>query len=166
MIFPILCLPAISFIISWLATLVIRGLTPRIGFVDKPGGRKIHANPKPLGGGIAIFAGFAIPLLAALALVFSLAPNGSGAHWNPAYIRGAREHTPLALGMIGAMLLMHLLGLADDRRSLGPFFKLLVQLLIVGLFVILFDCRALTTLDHLGLGRWPSVIVTMLWITG
>jgi UDP-GlcNAc:undecaprenyl-phosphate GlcNAc-1-phosphate transferase len=166
MILPILCLPVISFIISWLATLVIRRLALKVGFVDKPGGRKIHTNPKPLGGGIAIFAGVAVPLLTALVLLSTLAPDGSGAHWNPAYIRGAREHTPLALGMIGAMLFMHLLGLADDRKSLGPFFKLGVQLIIVGLFVVLFDCRALTALDHLGLGRLPSVVVTMLWITG
>jgi UDP-GlcNAc:undecaprenyl-phosphate/decaprenyl-phosphate GlcNAc-1-phosphate transferase len=166
MIFPILCLPAISFIISWLATLLIRRLALKIGFVDKPGGRKVHANPKPLGGGIAIFAAVAIPLLAALALLSSLPSNGSGARWNPAYIRGAKEHSPLALGMIGTMLLMHLLGLADDRKSLGPILKLLVQLVMIGLFVILFDCRALTALDHLGMGHWPSVIVTTLWIAG
>jgi UDP-GlcNAc:undecaprenyl-phosphate GlcNAc-1-phosphate transferase len=166
MIFPLLCLPAISFIISWLATLVIRRIALKIGFVDKPGGRKVHTGATPLGGGIAIFAGVAIPLLLALALLSSVSPDGSGAHWNPAYIRGAKEHTPLALGMIGAMLLVHLLGLIDDRRSLGPFLKLIVQLAIVSLFVTLFDCRALTALDHFGLGRWPSVIVTVLWIAG
>jgi UDP-GlcNAc:undecaprenyl-phosphate GlcNAc-1-phosphate transferase len=166
MILPILCLPAISFVISWLSTLVIRRIALKVGFVDKPGGRKVHAGATPLGGGIAIFAGVTIPLLLALALLSAVSPDGSGAHWNPAYIRGAREHTPLALGMIGAMLLVHLLGLMDDRKSLGPFLKLIVQLAVIGLFVTLFDCRALTALDHLGLGRWPSVVVTVLWIAG
>ena len=55
MILSILGLGAISFVISWLGTWAMIRIAPRIGFVDKPGGRKIHANPKPLGGGIAIF---------------------------------------------------------------------------------------------------------------
>ena len=32
-------------------------LAPRVGLVDKPGHRKIHAAPKPLGGGAGIFLG-------------------------------------------------------------------------------------------------------------
>ena len=31
----------------------MKRIAPRLGFVDKPGGRKIHSNPKPLGGGVA-----------------------------------------------------------------------------------------------------------------
>ena len=165
MIRPILCLPILSFIISWFATLVIRKTAPRFGFVDKPGGRKIHANPRPLGGGIAIFSGIALPMIALLALLHSGMFNAHvQQRYDPAYVRGAQEHTGLALGLLGAMLAMHVLGLLDDRRALGPYLKLFVQLVVITLFVVVFDCRALTTLDHLGFGRWPSVIVTVLWI--
>src|SRR3954468_16360758 len=154
MLLPILCLGFASFVIAWIMTWVMIRLAPRLGFVDKPGGRKIHANPKPLGGGIAIFTGVALPMLAMLALLHSGAfIEHLQQRYDPAYIRGARAHTDLALGLLGTMLAMHILGLLDDRRALGPYLKLFVQLAVISLFVIAFDCRALTTLDHLGFGR-------------
>jgi UDP-GlcNAc:undecaprenyl-phosphate/decaprenyl-phosphate GlcNAc-1-phosphate transferase len=164
MILPILALAPVSFVIAWLATLLIRRIAPKLGFVDSPGGRKIHLNPKPLGGGVALYVGVAIPLLSLLALLH--APNFT---WHtsgldPAYLSGAREHTPLALGLLVGMFFMHVLGLRDDRKPLGPYFKLFVQLAVITGFVIIFDVRSLTALDGLKLGRWPSVIVTVLWI--
>ena len=54
MILPILGLCLASFVISWILTFAMIRIAPRIGFVDKPGHRKIHHNPKPLGGGVAI----------------------------------------------------------------------------------------------------------------
>ncbi len=164
MVLPILCLPFVSFIISWLATLLIRRVAPRIGFVDKPGGRKIHANPKPLGGGVAILAGVALPLVGALVLLHTPLVSGHDLKLDPAYVGGAGERTPLALGLLGAMLCMHLLGLVDDRKALGPYSKLIVQLLVISAFVIGFDNRCLQAADHLGLGRFPSYLVTILWI--
>src|SRR5258708_6499811 len=107
MIARILFLIPISFAISWCATWLMRRLAPRFGFVDKPGGRKIHANVKPLGGGVAIFAGVAIPLIAILVLLYAPPFGEQGRFWNPAYVRGAHQHTPLALGLVGAMFCMH-----------------------------------------------------------
>src|SRR5947207_2890987 len=69
MIVPILVLGVASFIVSWLLTAVMIRLAPRIGFVDRPGIRKIHVNPKPLGGGIAIFFALAIPMVIALVAI-------------------------------------------------------------------------------------------------
>src|SRR5262245_63258240 len=63
MVLPILALGAASFVISWLLTAGMIRLAPRIGFVDKPGHRKIHSNPKPLGGGVAIMLAIAVPML-------------------------------------------------------------------------------------------------------
>jgi UDP-GlcNAc:undecaprenyl-phosphate GlcNAc-1-phosphate transferase len=160
----ILCLPLISLVLSWITTLLVRRFAPRVGFVDKPGGRKIHANPKPLGGGIAIFVGVAVPLMAVLILLHTPAFGEHSGRFDPAYVRGAIERTPQALGLLAAMLGMHLLGLVDDRKALGPYSKLIIQLGITALFVILLDQRGLTTLDRFGLGRWPSVILSILWI--
>jgi UDP-GlcNAc:undecaprenyl-phosphate GlcNAc-1-phosphate transferase len=164
MILPILCLPVVSFVLAWCATWVIRRVAPRVGFVDKPGGRKIHANPKPLGGGVAIFTGIVIPMLAVLALLHTASFGEGNGRWNPAYISGAREHTPLALGLLAAMFAMLLLGLRDDRKAMGPYSKMVIQLAVIAAFVIAFNVRALTALDQLGLGRWPSVLVSVLWI--
>jgi len=52
----------------------MRVVAPWMGFVDKPGGRKIHVNPKLLGGGVAIFWSLALPILAGLAYVHCYLP--------------------------------------------------------------------------------------------
>jgi len=44
-------------------TAPVRGLALRTGLVDKPGPRKVHVNPIPLLGGVAIYCGFAIAVL-------------------------------------------------------------------------------------------------------
>jgi UDP-GlcNAc:undecaprenyl-phosphate GlcNAc-1-phosphate transferase len=170
MILPILGLCLASFAISWLLTLAMIRIAPRIGFVDKPGHRKIHENPKPLGGGVAICFALIGPMIVGLILI-----NGFGVqiveHYSArenmtALVSGAQAQTPLSVGMIGAILALHVLGLIDDRKSLGPFLKLIVQLAIAGVLVIGFNMRVLTALDEiLHMGRWPSVIVTVLWIT-
>src|SRR4051812_23468814 len=162
MTFAILGLGVVSFVISWVATFAMIRVAPRIGFVDKPGHRKIHHNPKPLGGGVAIFLGVVIPLVAVvtyawlpsnLAYIESAAPQH-------ALAGGVRMKTPLAQGIVLALLGMHLLGLVDDKRALGPYLKLIIQLGITTLLVASFrELRVLTAL-----GDVPSVIVTVLWI--
>jgi UDP-GlcNAc:undecaprenyl-phosphate GlcNAc-1-phosphate transferase len=163
MVYPILALGAASFVVAWVGTFAIRALAPRVGFVDKPGHRKIHRDPIPLGGGVAIFLGFALPLLAVLAYCAIVAPAAGSEFFH--YVGGVKRQTPMALGLMCTMLAMHLLGLADDRRAMGPFSKLVIQLAITAAFVTVFDVRALTFLDKLGLGRVPSVALTVLWVT-
>jgi UDP-GlcNAc:undecaprenyl-phosphate GlcNAc-1-phosphate transferase len=169
MIVPILALGVTSFFISWLLTALMIRLAPRIGFVDKPGLRKIHSNPKPLGGGIAMVWGIALPMLIGLAVVNQADPKWLGSfapHVDVgALIMGARQQTRLSLALLGALLLLHGMGLVDDRKALGPLVKLAVQLVLAAAIVVPFsEMRALTVLDQLGLGRWPSVLVTVLWI--
>ena len=160
---PILLLPVVSFVIAWIATAGVRHVAPRLDFVDKPGGRKAHASVKPLGGGIAIFLAVALPLLGVVVLSHtSLAAHLY--HGDPAYAGGARKDTRQGVGLLVAMTLMHLLGLRDDRKAMGPYPKLIAQLAITAAFVIFCDVRALTALDGYGLGRWPSVIVSIVWI--
>jgi UDP-GlcNAc:undecaprenyl-phosphate GlcNAc-1-phosphate transferase len=167
LVFAILCLAPISFAISFFMTLVMKNLSPRIGFVDKPGHRKIHPNPKPLGGGVAIFLGFALPVMIGLAVIHFIRPPTVAAaraaiqpSAMPAYWSGVRERTPVALEMIAAAFLMHLLGLLDDRKALGPYFKLIVQLTIISALVLLNpEIRVLTFL-----GNWPSILLAILWI--
>ena len=163
MVYPILALGAASFFVALVGTFLVRDIAPRIGFVDKPGHRKTHQKPIPLGGGVAILLGFALPLLAVLAVcnVVTVVPGSDFYD----YVGGVKRQTPMALGLVGAMLAMHLLGLRDDWRAMGPFSKLLFQLAITAAFVTLFDVRALTFLDKFGLGPIPSIVLTVLWIT-
>jgi UDP-GlcNAc:undecaprenyl-phosphate GlcNAc-1-phosphate transferase len=163
----IFALLAGSFILSWLLTGTMVRLAPKIGFVDQPGHRKIHSNPKPLGGGVAMFWAITLPMLAAIALLYL--PHAHWIDWSnkepwPALKSGAMRQVPMALGLLVGAFLLHLIGLLDDKRALGPWLKLVVQLAVAGTFVTWFDVRAMTVLDNLGLGRWPSVVVTVVWI--
>lgn len=50
-------IPALSFALVMLAVPIVRTIALRIGFVDRPNGRKIHRMPVPLSGGLAIYIG-------------------------------------------------------------------------------------------------------------
>lgn len=168
MLVPLLVLLAASFLLSIVLTRLMIWLSPRIGFVDRPGHRKIHANPKPLGGGVAIFSSVAILILLTVATL-AIAPNtllrnfASDEDMN-ALLRGGRQQAGLAIGLLCSMLVLHVLGLIDDKRNLGPYLKLFIQLAATAGFVTIFDVRAVTFLDQYGLGKAPSIIVTVLWI--
>lgn len=164
-------LALLSFALSLLLTFAIRSLAPRIGFVDKPGHRKIHHIPKPLGGGTAIFLAIALPMLLGLLAarhfdaIAAMFPAALQQHLR-IHLPGILHQTPLALKLLLAMLLMHVLGLTDDRRALGPYVKLFIQMSVIAGLVIVGDLRALTALDSLGMGKFPSILITVLWIAG
>jgi UDP-GlcNAc:undecaprenyl-phosphate/decaprenyl-phosphate GlcNAc-1-phosphate transferase len=83
------------------------------------------------------------------------------AHGN---IDGARQQIPLSLALVGGILVMHVMGLIDDRKVLGPYVKLIIQLAVAGGLVIGFDMRAMTFLDAHAGGPWLSGLLTILWI--
>jgi UDP-GlcNAc:undecaprenyl-phosphate/decaprenyl-phosphate GlcNAc-1-phosphate transferase len=162
MILPILGLGAISFVISWIGTYLMIRIAPKLGFVDKPGGHKVHANPKPLGGGVAIFLGFVIPLLGAVIVLNSINTALDPEPLWVSYKNGVIRQTPMALTFLGMCLILHVVGLIDDKKPLGPFVKLVVQLIAAGVLSICFkEMRILTTL-----GQVPSIVLATLWIVG
>ncbi len=189
-----------SFLLSSMLTRAMIWLAPKIGFVDKPGHRKIHANPKPLGGGVAIFWSFALLLGIGLCATLSVKTSHGGSILtstdDPAEFaeklraterqhfllpgitapltQGVRQQAPLLIGFLLATLCMHVMGLIDDKRALGPYSKLIVQLAVTTALVVTMEVlaqhtpslrlRVLTTLDSLGAGAAPSIILTVLWI--
>jgi UDP-GlcNAc:undecaprenyl-phosphate GlcNAc-1-phosphate transferase len=161
---PLLVLVSVSFVLAWLFTFAMIRIAPRLGFVDKPGGRKIHANPKPLGGGVAIFWAFALPLFMLVTLVPALFPPGHTStpqdKYHAALAGGVAQKTPLAMTILAASLGLHILGLLDDRKALGPYLKLLVQLAAAAIVVIPF--REMRVLDALGPG--VAITASILWI--
>ena len=167
MILPLLTLCGVSFILSLVGTFLVRRIAIRVGFVDKPGHRKIHSKPIALGGGVAIFLAFALPLAAAVAAAWfmpQLVAAGGSSRFDElraALVGGVQRQTPLALSFLGACLALHLMGLWDDRKAMGPYSKLFVQLAVAAALVLLNpSLRALTAL-----GTVPSIVLTVLWIT-
>jgi UDP-GlcNAc:undecaprenyl-phosphate GlcNAc-1-phosphate transferase len=62
--------------------------------------------------------------------------------------------------MLAAALLLHLMGLYDDRRPMGPRLKLALMLAAAAFAVLATDTR----LDPLVGGPWLSALITIVWI--
>lgn len=166
-----LCLiPAVvSCVISLVMCRMLIGVSGRLGIYDQPGreAHKKHDRPVANTAGIGIFWAIVIPLAAAIAAAW-VAPASLWTGWLApvaAHVPGIKAQTPMALGLLGAMAAMHGMGLIDDRRSLGPFVKLAVQVLVATMLVIFFDTRIFELLDQFGPpGVVASAIISVLWI--
>jgi UDP-GlcNAc:undecaprenyl-phosphate GlcNAc-1-phosphate transferase len=166
----ILMLAAVSLMIAMPATWVVLRLSRRAGAFDSApieGQVKAAHRPIPNTGGIAIALGVLIPMTIA-ALGISLMDAGT----LPEILEPIRQHIPglksmLPLGwtLIGCVLGLHLLGLIDDRRPMGPMLKLAIMLVPGALFATMFDTRLMTLLDAQVGGTWLSIIITIIWFT-
>ena len=134
-----------SVLLTFALTPVVRALAYRIGAVDYPkDARRMHKDPTPLIGGLGIFVSFT-----ASALLFLPRVSRSIA------------------GMLIGMLLMVLLGVADDVWDLNPFAKLFGQLIAAAVPVFFGQIR----IESIILGdntvlfpEWLSVAITVFWI--
>ncbi len=168
----VLGLVPVAFAVSLPLTWLMVRLGHRLGTFDSAGvAGQVKAAPRrvPNTGGVAIFWGIAGPMLAGLGLIWLLA---DGRVELPAFIAPLREHlsgikveTPLALGVLACMGLLHVLGLIDDRRPLGPWVKMAVMAAVaLAVPVSLEKTRLLTLLDARVGGPWLSIAVTAAWI--
>lgn len=164
----VLALIPTAFVLAGTATWVVLRVSRRVGAMDSapmPGQVKAERRAVPNTGGIGIFVGVALPLAAALASVPVLQarpemlPEPARVH-----LAGMGERLPMGLTLLACTSLLHVLGLIDDRRPLGPFLKLSVMAL-PALCVTLFfpDTRLLTVLDGPAGGAWASIAITVLW---
>jgi UDP-GlcNAc:undecaprenyl-phosphate GlcNAc-1-phosphate transferase len=150
-----------AFVISALAGPLMMRLAVKIGMVDRPGAHKAHAAATPLLGGSAIFAALAIPAVGALVILSVL--SAAGRDVLPPelaiHLPGAMERLPMAVGLLILAGVLHAMGLIDDRRALGPWPKLGLQVAVALVTVIVLDIRAM----HFA-GRPVSIAVSTLWI--
>ena len=118
-------------------------------------------------GGIGIFVGAVGPLAAALIwLAFQSLFLKDVPVWSVLEnLEGRLVVLPVWFAIVIAALVLHLMGLADDRRPLGAGVKLLVQAMLAAGLVLGFDVRFLHVLDDLGTFGWLlSVVGTIVWI--
>ncbi|MFN0124192.1 MAG: glycosyltransferase family 4 protein [Blastocatellia bacterium] len=145
---------AISAIASFLLTPLVRRLAIRWGAVDLPGGRRIHAQPTPRLGGVAIYISFVLTLL------FVPLPGNMVSDT-------FRDSLPQILALLVPATLIFLFGVYDDLRGSTASMKIIVQM-IVGAFVYFCGFR----IDAVSLpfgGAWePPVmagfLLTLFWI--
>lgn len=168
---PALCglLILVSFLIAIPATLLARGIGRRLNALDGAGvAGQIKAAPRriPNTGGVGIFLAIALPML--FGLIFFLTAGDDLLmrlhHDLPRFRDGARQQAPAALVLLGGLAILHIVGLIDDRKPLGPYLKLGIMLAVAAAVVILTQSRLLTFLDSSVGGPWLSVLITVLWI--
>ncbi len=128
----------------------------RAGWVDDPGRRKIHTQPIPLAGGLAIMTGLIVPLLVLAALwpLQLLAPDVADKVGYGFQARATQLGAIFsgALGMVG-------LGWLDDQRELRPAAKLAGQF-VIALLVAASGIRITLFVPSV----WFSYAATILWI--
>lgn len=136
-----LLVAAVAFGMSLLITPLCMGLARKLDFLDRPLGEmhKKHAEPIPLMGGLALFLSWALTLGGGLLVVFL-----SGNQLPPEVVNalpGIRGVLPQLGGLALAALALTVLGLADDRKPMGPMVKLVGQILICGAAAMLPNLR-------------------------
>ena len=147
-----LLVAAVGAVVTFAATPLVRLLSMRLGWIDRPSDRKVHPKPTPTAGGIAIFAGVAAALFVSRAV-----PGLSEIHRS-----SSDPDAALAAGLVVMGV-----GLLDDVRGLSPLGKLAGQILAAGLLVLL----GVQLLYFFVPGQGPvvltpdlSVELTVLWI--
>lgn len=101
----------------------------RIGLLDHPGGRKDHADPTPVHGGLAIAIGTILPALAI----------------------GSIDPPLLGLGVAAAILLI--VGVADDLYDIRWYWRVLAQVVAALAIVFIGDVKVEYIGPVFGLGR-------------
>ncbi|HKR84186.1 MAG TPA: MraY family glycosyltransferase [Terriglobales bacterium] len=109
---------ASSLLVSFIATKVIRDLANRKGWVSAPHNpRHLHTSPLPRLGGVAIALSFFVAILLGLSVQQFLQPTSALPTLYP------------LLTILPPALLIFLLGIYDDVRTVGPYLKFGVQAL-------------------------------------
>ncbi len=152
-----------AFVLSLALTALMRRIAPRIGYVDRPGGRKGHKRPTPLGGGVAIvLASCAVILGAAvMAVLWKRDPSsfpvpGIG----PDDMARASQSLQLVLYVLGGGLALAFFGLWDDLRPMHAVTKLVIQFVIATVIVVSSGMRISAVIPY----DWAQAAVTAFWI--
>lgn len=131
-----------SFFLSLVLTGVVKVFARRVGFLAYPVSDRFSDRTVPLGGGIAIFT----------TLLFFIVPATIAIKFFPGQLKSLSEAANIKLVdflakvnqliviLFGAIVLL-VLGLWDDKKHLGPFFKLGVQFAVAAAAALLADVR-------------------------
>ena len=142
-----------AFALTGLLTWPVRSLAIRWGAMDAPNlARKTQATPVPYLGGVAIAGGITTTTLAAV----YVGGNKSG--------ENVSQLKDLALTVLLPALLLGVMGLVDDLRSLSPWPRLITQS-FVGSFVAFIIVQGGTAGTPFGTSTLNTA-VTILWIVG
>jgi UDP-GlcNAc:undecaprenyl-phosphate GlcNAc-1-phosphate transferase len=135
---------------SFALTPVARRLAVPLGFIDRPGPRKVHLTPTPLLGGLAIYVGAVL----------------ATAIFNGGLARGQ------IVGILGAGTLLLVVGMLDDKKMLHPQFKLMGAAPMAAFLLLASGIQASVFSSASWLGEFPAVTLiadyalTVVWVVG
>src|ERR1700686_4836112 len=137
---------AVGLIASMGLTVPVRQLALRAGMVDHPGPRKVHVQPMPLLGGLAIYLGVLIALLVSL---------------------DGRALTQVIGIYIGATILA-VVGILDDRGLLHHQIKLFGAMPAAAVILLATGIRAqvFSTFWSGTAAMWADMALTLIWVVG
>ena len=136
----------VALAVTFVLTPVVKNFAIRIGAVDKPDARKVHHGLIPRLGGLAIYVGFMVSVIATIGFTYEMVGI-----------------------MVGATFLIAV-GIADDVYSLPPKVKLLGQIIAAAIPVVIFNINIeWIDVPRLGIIYLPEIIslpLTIFWIIG
>ena len=139
-------------LVAYISTPLVGLIAARIGAIDHPNDRKVHAKPTPTLGGMAIFLGLAAAGLAAASLPeFKEVLTGSSQ----------------PLGIAAAAIVIFALGAVDDLRDLPAPVKLAGQVFAAGILFlsgVRMHFLPLFNGELYSLGQDVSVLITVAWV--
>lgn len=152
-----------SLILSTVLTAVVRKVVARTGFVSRPAADRYNRNVIPLGGGIAIFTTILIVILAAISVVKFLVVPG---HFNWLTERATIDPADFLarinelLVILLCIVILFAMGLWDDKKHLGPFFKLGVQFAVAFIAAAFAEIRVELFIEN----RFIASFLSAFWI--
>ncbi len=154
---------AVSLVLVLVLTPLARRLALWLGAIDMPHDRKVHENPTPTLGGVAILLAVIVSLLLCKVLV-----SYSSALAKPQGMVDALSSYQL-LGIILAATFVAVMGAVDDMRHLSPWMKLAGQVmaaLVLVSFGVEVTSIALPRGNVLDLTASPvlSMLLTIVWM--
>ncbi len=134
---PYLLIAASALLLAIGGTPVARLVALRLGVIDSPNTRKIHAAPVPLLGGAAIYLSFVLVL----------------------FFFGDRHYINQVVGIFVGATLMSLMGVVDDRWGLSSYAKLIGQFVAAGILIY-------SGVQVRLFGGWLDILITIFWVAG
>jgi UDP-GlcNAc:undecaprenyl-phosphate GlcNAc-1-phosphate transferase len=157
-----------SMLVAWLATFAARRLAPRWGLIDRPGERKVHSTPTPMGGGIAIAIGVLLPFLVGQVVLIMAIYSPAISDLLPAF---ASEHLEGLLSrsaglwvLLGGATILMVVGLIDDRRGLDWRLRISIQFAVAAFCVVTQGWRLTAFIDLPRLSWVISMGLSTIWI--
>ena len=132
--------------VTFFLTPLVKRLAVYVGAMDRPDARKVHHGLVPRLGGLAIYIGFVVSVVATVGLSYEM------------------------IGVLSGATVLVVVGILDDIYSLPAKVKLLGQILAAAVLVVLFNVGIeWINVPYVGIVEFPlfiSVPLTIFWIIG